>query len=99
MDLGQSPLLPDVRCKGRHRLRSKLGCRGQQPDRHDEAWLGADVDVLLAVFGLAVRGGLPRPAAALLLVLRAPLVRLDLADNGQTLSAGLPPPPPPPPAR
>ena len=45
-------------------------------------WVGADVDVLLAVFDLAVRGGLPRPAAALLLVLRAPLVRLDLYDHG-----------------
>lgn len=52
-------------------------------------WLGADVDVLLAVFGLAVRGGLPRPAAALLLVLRAPLVRLDLADHGARAGARL----------
>lgn len=53
------------------------------------SWVGADVDVLLAVFGLAVRGGLPRPAAALLLVLRAPLVRLDLYDHGARAAARL----------
>jgi DNA-binding SARP family transcriptional activator/tetratricopeptide (TPR) repeat protein len=52
-------------------------------------WVGADVDVLLAVFDLAVRGGLPRPAAALLLVLRAPLVRLDLYDHGARAAARL----------
>ncbi len=52
-------------------------------------WVGADVDVLLAVFGLAVRGGLLRPAAALLLVLRAPLVRLDLSDHGARAAARL----------
>ena len=52
-------------------------------------WVGADVDVLLAVFDLAVRGGLPRSAAALLLVLRAPLVRLDLYDHGARAAARL----------
>ncbi|WIX90453.1 AfsR/SARP family transcriptional regulator [Amycolatopsis sp. DG1A-15b] len=53
------------------------------------SWVGADVDVLLAVFALAVRGGLLRPAAALLLVLRAPLVRLDLYDHGARAAARL----------
>jgi DNA-binding SARP family transcriptional activator/tetratricopeptide (TPR) repeat protein len=52
-------------------------------------WVGADVDVLLAVFGLAVRGGLTRPATALLLVLRAPLVRLDLYGHGARAAARL----------
>jgi tetratricopeptide (TPR) repeat protein len=45
------------------------------------AWAGADVDVLLAVFELAVHRGRRRAAAALLLVLRKPLVRLDLLDH------------------
>ncbi|MEU4519339.1 BTAD domain-containing putative transcriptional regulator [Amycolatopsis sp. NPDC024027] len=53
------------------------------------SWVGADVDLLLAVFALAVRGGLLRPAAALLLVLRAPLVRLDLSDHGARAAARL----------
>ncbi|MBE8521127.1 winged helix-turn-helix domain-containing protein [Amycolatopsis sp. H6(2020)] len=52
-------------------------------------WVGADADVLLAVFDLAVRGGLRRSAAALLLVLRAPLVRLDLYDHGARAAARL----------
>ncbi|MGW5739896.1 BTAD domain-containing putative transcriptional regulator [Amycolatopsis sp. NPDC003861] len=52
-------------------------------------WVGADADVLLAVFDLAVRGGLRRRAAALLLVLRAPLVRLDLYDHGARAAARL----------
>lgn len=53
-------------------------------------WVGADVDVLLTVFDLAVRAGLARSAAALLLVLRAPLVRLDLYDNGARAATRLP---------
>ncbi len=52
-------------------------------------WVGADAEVLLAVFDLAVRGGLRRSAAALLLVLRAPLVRLDLSDHGARAAARL----------
>ncbi|MFB9683461.1 AfsR/SARP family transcriptional regulator [Amycolatopsis plumensis] len=54
-------------------------------------WVAADADVLLAVFALAVRGGLPRRAAALLLVLRAPLVRLELYDHGARAAARLRP--------
>lgn len=57
--------------------------------REPLSWVGADADVLLAVFDLAVRGGLLRPAAALLLVLRAPLVRLDLHDHGARAAARL----------
>jgi tetratricopeptide (TPR) repeat protein len=45
------------------------------------AWVGADVDVLLAAFDLAVHHGRLRAAAALLLVLRVPMVRLDLLDH------------------
>ncbi|MCR6487845.1 AfsR/SARP family transcriptional regulator [Amycolatopsis sp. OK19-0408] len=57
--------------------------------REPLSWVGAEADVLLAVFALAVRGGLPRPAAALLLVLRAPLVRLGLHDHGARAAARL----------
>jgi tetratricopeptide (TPR) repeat protein len=45
------------------------------------AWFGADVDVLLAAFDLAVHHGWQHAAAALLLVLRKPMVRLDLLDH------------------
>jgi hypothetical protein len=45
------------------------------------AWVGADVDVLLAAFDLAVHRGRHHAAAALLLVLRVPMVRLDLLDH------------------
>ncbi|MFI9388964.1 BTAD domain-containing putative transcriptional regulator [Kutzneria sp. NPDC052558] len=43
-------------------------------------WVGADVGVLLAIAELALDRGQARAAGALLLVLWAPMVRLDLLD-------------------
>jgi DNA-binding SARP family transcriptional activator len=52
-------------------------------------WLGADIGTLLALVDLAIQRGEARTAATLLLVLRVPLVRLDLIDQGARIAARL----------
>lgn len=54
-------------------------------------WVGADIGTLLTVVDLAIRCGRARNAAALLLVLRVPLVRLDLVDHCARIAARLDP--------